>query len=45
MIGGLFLFGIIGFVLGPLILAYILIILEVYRNKKGPSILNSHIEE
>ncbi|MEX0932566.1 MAG: AI-2E family transporter [Candidatus Pacearchaeota archaeon] len=37
MIGGLFFFGIIGFILGPLVLAYILIILETYRSdpKKG----------
>ena len=34
MIGGLFLFGILGFILGPLILAYLLIILEIYRNKR-----------
>lgn len=34
MIGGLFLFGILGFILGPLILAYFLVILEIYRNKK-----------
>lgn len=33
MIGGLFLFGILGLILGPLILAYLLIILEVYRDK------------
>lgn len=33
MIGGLFLFGILGLILGPLILAYLLIILEVYRNR------------
>jgi len=39
MIGGLFLFGILGFILGPLILAYLLIILELYRNKKVSSIL------
>jgi len=38
MIGGLFLFGILGFILGPLILAYLLIILEIYRNKKSPRI-------
>ena len=31
MIGGLFFFGILGFILGPLILAYVLIILETYR--------------
>ena len=39
MIGGYFLFGILGFILGPLILAYLLIILEIYRNKKIPGIL------
>lgn len=33
MIGGLFLFGILGFILGPLILAYILIIIDIYRRK------------
>jgi len=33
MIGGLFLFGILGLILGPLILAYLIIILEIYRNK------------
>lgn len=36
MIGGLFMFGIMGVILGPLILAYLLIILEVYRDKKLP---------
>ena len=39
MIGGLFLFGILGLILGPLILAYLLIILEIYRNKRIPGIL------
>jgi len=39
MIGGFFLFGVLGLILGPLILAYLLIILEIYRNKKIPSIL------
>lgn len=33
MVGGLFFFGIIGFILGPLILAYLLILLEAYRGK------------
>lgn len=33
MIGGLFLFGVLGLILGPLILAYLLIILEIYRRK------------
>ncbi len=39
MIGGLFMFGILGLILGPLILAYLLILLEFYRNKKIPAIL------
>jgi predicted PurR-regulated permease PerM len=33
MVGGFLLFGILGFILGPLILAYLIIIIEVYRNK------------
>ena len=36
MVGGLFLFGVLGLILGPLILAYLLIVLEIYRNKKEP---------
>jgi len=39
MIGGVLLFGILGTVLGPLIIGYLLILLEAYRNKKMPSIL------
>lgn len=38
MIGGLFFFGVLGFILGPLILAYLLIILELYRDKKTSGI-------
>ncbi|MBU4070294.1 MAG: AI-2E family transporter [Nanoarchaeota archaeon] len=38
MVGGLFLFGVLGFILGPLIIAYLLIILEIYRNKQTPGI-------
>ena len=34
MIGGFFFFGILGFILGPLILAYVIIILELYRGKE-----------
>ena len=33
MIGGLFIFGILGIILGPLILSYLLVILEFYRSK------------
>jgi predicted PurR-regulated permease PerM len=39
MIGGVFLFGILGVILGPLIIGYLLIILEVYRNTRMPGIL------
>lgn len=39
MIGGLFSFGILGLILGPLILAYLLIFLEVYRKNKSPGFL------
>jgi len=38
MIGGVYFLGFIGFILGPLILAYLLIVLEVYRDKKTPGI-------
>jgi len=38
MIGGLFMFGILGIILGPLILAYLLIILEIFRDKKLPGL-------
>ena len=34
MMGGLIVFGILGLVIGPLILAYLLLILDAYRNKK-----------
>lgn len=39
MIGGLIFFGILGLILGPLILAYLLVVLEIYRNNKGPLFL------
>ena len=39
MIGGLFMFGILGLILGPLIFAYLLVVLEIYRNKKIPGLL------
>jgi predicted PurR-regulated permease PerM len=34
MVGGIILFGLLGFILGPLIIAYFIIFLELYRNKK-----------
>ena len=39
MIGGLFLFGVVGLILGPLIIAYLLIVLELYRKKPLPRLL------
>ena len=39
MIGGLFMFGFLGFILGPLIISYLLIFLEIYRDKKIKGIL------
>lgn len=38
MIGGLFFLGILGVILGPLILAYLLIVLEIYRDKSVPGL-------
>lgn len=39
MVGGIFMFGILGIILGPLILSYLIIVLEIYRNKKVPGII------
>jgi predicted PurR-regulated permease PerM len=36
MVGGLLFFGLLGIILGPLILAYLFIVIEAYRNKKLP---------
>ena len=36
MVGGILLFGLLGIILGPLILAYLFIVIEAYRNKKLP---------
>ena len=32
MIGGLFVFGVMGIILGPLVLSYLLIIFDLYRD-------------
>ena len=39
MVGGLFLFGVLGLILGPLVLAYLLIVLEIYRGKRTPGLI------
>ena len=44
MIGGLFLFGALGLLLGPLILAYILTFLALYKNRKLDSIFHNEAE-
>ncbi|MCX6749871.1 MAG: AI-2E family transporter [Candidatus Pacearchaeota archaeon] len=36
MVGGILLFGLLGIILGPLILAYLFIVIEAYRDKKLP---------
>jgi predicted PurR-regulated permease PerM len=38
-IGGTYAFGIIGFILGPLLLAYFILLIEIYKNKKEESIV------
>lgn len=46
MIGGLFVFGILGLIIGPLVLSYILLILELYRkNKEGEDFIFKKIEK
>lgn len=39
MIGGLFVFGILGLIIGPLVLAYVLLVMELYRKKTEESIV------
>lgn len=41
MIGGLLVFGILGLILGPLIISYLLLFLEFYRNKKSPGLIET----
>ncbi len=39
MIGGIFFLGIIGIILGPLIIAYLIILLEIYKSRKSSGLL------
>lgn len=39
MIGGFLVFGVLGLIIGPLILAYVLLILEIYRKKESDSLV------
>lgn len=41
MIGGLFIFGVLGLILGPLILAYFLTFLKAYKDKNLSSLFNN----
>lgn len=41
MIGGVFMFGVLGLLIGPLILAYLFTILDIYRNKNAPDVFIS----
>lgn len=45
MVGGVLLFGVMGIILGPLILAYLLIFLEIYRDKKVPGLFTPPSED
>jgi predicted PurR-regulated permease PerM len=44
MIGGLYVFGFMGLILGPLILAYLILLIEIYRDKKAESILIKEVD-
>jgi predicted PurR-regulated permease PerM len=39
MVGGILFFGLLGIILGPLILAYLFIVIEAYRDKKLPEVV------
>ena len=39
MIGGFFFFGILGLILGPIIISYLFVFLEIYRGKNLPGII------
>lgn len=39
IIGGIYAFGIIGVLLGPLILSYLILLIEIYRDRKSESII------
>ncbi len=45
MIGGLFVFGILGLILGPLILSYVLLVIEIYRrNRSAESLIFKKVQ-
>ena len=42
MVGGLFMFGVLGIILGPLIISYLLLLLEFYKKRNTPSLLTEN---
>jgi predicted PurR-regulated permease PerM len=44
MIGGLLVFGVLGLILGPLIISYLILLIETFRNKKADSILVQKVD-
>lgn len=42
MIGGLFVFGLLGLILGPLILSYMILLLNAYKDKSLAEMFNAH---
>jgi predicted PurR-regulated permease PerM len=38
-VGGSYAFGVIGFILGPLFLAYFILLVELYKNKQKESLI------
>lgn len=45
MLGGLFVFGVLGLIIGPLVLAYVLLVIELYRKKTfGQDIIFKKVE-
>lgn len=38
-IGGMYTFGIMGFIIGPLVLAYLILLIEIYKENKSESII------
>jgi predicted PurR-regulated permease PerM len=45
MLGGLFAFGILGLIIGPLILGYILLVLEIYKKRSGDNSFFKEVKE
>ena len=44
-IGGVYAFGVMGFVFGPLIIAYLILVIEIYKDKKDSSLILRDVKE